>query len=143
MPIQRVRDWMTASPITAGPDMTLEAAYALLEKHAIRHLPVVEEGKVLGIVSKDDIRRAQLEAAAEYASSEIQALAAHLKTVEEIPLGPPIVIRPEQELWQAAKLLLNHRLTALPVVSDGRLVGIITASDVFRMVMTEWRADPI
>lgn len=143
MPIQRVRNWMTPDPITVRPDMTLEAAYALLEKHNIRHLPVVRDGKVWGVLSKDAIRRAQLEAAVEYAHSEMQGLAAHLKTVEEIALEPPIIIQPEQELWQAARLLLNHRLTALPVVSNGRLVGIITASDVFRMVMTEWRADPL
>ncbi len=143
MTIQRVRDWMTPEPIVAGPEMTLEAAYQLTEEHDIRHLPVVALGRLLGIVTRDEIRRLQLTAAAEYAYSELATWAVHLKTVGELTLLPPVTIQPDMEMWQAAKLLLWHKLTALPVVAEGRLVGILTESDVFRMVMTEWRADAV
>lgn len=66
----------------------------------------------------------------------------YLRTVNELPLRTPVTIRPELEMWQAARLLLQHKVTVLPVVADDQLVGIVTESDIFRMVMTEWRADP-
>lgn len=142
MTIQRVRDWMTPAPITVGPATTLEAAYQLTDKHDIRHLPVVEKGQLIGLITRDEIRRLQLAAAAEYAQSAMQSWAVHLRTVGELTLPTPVTIQPDLEMWQAARLLLLHKLTALPVLAEGRLVGILTESDVFRMVMTEWRADP-
>jgi adenylylsulfate kinase len=132
---KQVCHWMTPYPITTTMTTTLSNAYKLMCMAGIRHLPVMTNGKLAGMVSKSGIRRAQLAALAMYKGSDLELFAPRLETIAEIRMDDPeITIKPDTEVREAARLMLEHKLTALPVVTDNRLVGVITESDLFRII---------
>jgi acetoin utilization protein AcuB len=112
-----VRIWMTRDPITIGPGALVSEALALMDKGAFRHLPVTEGGKVLGMLSEDEIRNREL------SSSETK--------VEHYMNRDPIQVDPYLPLEEAVLLLRRNKSGGLPVLHKGKLVGILTESDVF------------
>lgn len=138
-----VSDWMSKDVITVTPDTTLPDAHQLMMREEIRRLPVVgENGRLLGIVTLGDIRGAEPSAATSLSVWELNYLLANLK-LEKIMTSDPVTITPEATIGQAARAMLEHRISGLPVVDeDHRLVGIITESDIFSMVVLhEWSQD--
>ena len=130
----QVRDWMTSTPIVAERTLLLDDAFRLLQNGDIRHLPIVDGEKLLGLVTKDDVRRAQLATA-----DKTQDVS---PTVEGIMTLPPTVTASDSMAY-AALLLLRHKLSALPVVdTDARLVGILTQSDLMHRILLEANPPP-
>lgn len=105
---------MSARVVTVEPQQPLEQARTLLLKHKIRQLPVVKQKKLAGIVTDRDLRSAPTTA----------------RTVGEVMTPKPLVVGPAASVDEAARLLRLHRIGALPVVDNGRLVGILSATDV-------------
>jgi acetoin utilization protein AcuB len=105
---------------------------------SIRRLPVLEDGRLVGIVTYGDIRKAQPSAATSLNIWELNYLLAKVK-VSEIMTPDPITVSQNATIGDAAQLMLNNMISGLPVV-DGQsnLVGIITESDIFRLVVKEW-----
>lgn len=133
-----VKDWMTPDPITVDPDTTLPAAYHLMKLNAIRRLPVVDkEGRLVGIVTLGDIREARPKESTALNIWELHSLAASL-TVRDFMSPHPITVTPDTSIQQAAKLLLEHKIGGLPVVEQDRLVGIITETDIFRLLVEQF-----
>jgi acetoin utilization protein AcuB len=126
-----VRDWMTAVPVTIRPDAPVAEAQHLMRHRRIRHLPVVEEGRLTGIITDRDVRTALPSPATSLAVGEIRYLLDRL-LVERVMTRPVVTIRPDAPIASAVELLLAHRIGALPVVQDTRLVGIITETDLLR-----------
>lgn len=140
---ERVKDWMTEEVQTVPRRMPLPEAYQLMISAEIRRLPVVDdEGRLCGIVTLGDMRSAQPSPATSLGIWERNYLLSNL-TVERIMTPDPVTIRAEQTIGDAAELMLQHRISGLPVVdADGVICGIITESDIFRMVVTnEWSED--
>ena len=134
-----VRDWMSSPPITINANATLPEACELLRKHQIRRLPVLEEGKLIGIVTRGDLRGAQPSEATTLSIWELNTLLAKLK-IRSIMTPEPITIRDDATISDAAQLMIDYKVSGLPVVNaDGELVGMITESDIFRMVVKTWR----
>ena len=131
-----VRDWMTPNPITVTPSTTVPEANTLMKQGRIRRLPVVENGKLVGIVTLGDIREASPSDATSLSIYELNYLVAQL-TVEKIMTKDPVTIDPNASIKKAAKLLLEHKIGSLPVLDGGVLVGIITESDIFRVLVRE------
>ncbi len=133
-----VRDWMTPHPITIDPKTVLPDAHQLMQDSHIRRLPVVEKGKLVGIVTLGDIREAEPSNATTLSIYEVHYLLSKL-TVERIMTRNPITIAPNQSIRDAARLMLEHKIGGLPVVepATGKLVGIITESDIFRILAQE------
>lgn len=131
-----VRDWMTPNPITVTPSTTVPEANTLMKQGRIRRLPVVENGKLVGIVTLGDIREASPSDATSLSIYELNYLVAQL-TVEKIMTKDPVTIDPNASVKKAAKLLLEHKIGSLPVMDGGMLVGIITESDIFRVLVRE------
>jgi acetoin utilization protein AcuB len=129
-----VRDWMTADPLTIAPSTTIHHAHQIMMNADVRHLPVVAGGRLVSLITLNDIRRAEMEIAAACRSSELKELVNQLKSVAEIMEDDPITITPDASIAKAARLLLEGKLTALPVLVDEMLVGIITEADIFRYV---------
>jgi acetoin utilization protein AcuB len=126
----RVREWMSPDPVTIEIDETVRQARELLTNHGFRHLPVVERGALVGIVSDRDvvIRPRALRAALRDRS--VEELLDDARPVEAVMSAAPHVIAPDGSVEDAARLLVSRRVGALPVVdSDDGLVGIITAVD--------------
>ena len=124
-----VKHRMTADPVSVSPDDTLADALRLTREHRIRHLPVVRDGVLAGILSDRDLRTAMpspLEAEdAERAARVGDTPVSGIMTAEVITAGP------HDSVEDAAKLLCRHRIGALPVVdAHGALLGILSESDV-------------
>ncbi|WP_420631904.1 CBS domain-containing protein [Candidatus Leptofilum sp.] len=139
MRLELVKDWMSRDVVTAVPTMGLLEADALLQEHQIRRLPVLENGRLVGIVTYGDIREAKPPDATSSSAWEMNYLLASLN-LAAIMTKKPVSILPDATIGEAADLMLTHRISGLPVVdSAGNLVGIITESDIFRMVTHQWR----
>ena len=125
-----VRTRMTANPFTVAPDDTVPEADALMKEHGIRHLPVVADGRVVGVISKGDVAAALPSAATSLSASEITYLVNKLK-VEKAMTPNPITITPDALLEEAAVLMRDHKIEMLPVLDGTHLVGVITESAIF------------
>lgn len=140
MQTELVKDWMTASPICATPLMPLPEAHQLMKEHNIRRLPVVERGQLVGIVTRGDVRGAAPSEATSLSIFELHYLVGRI-TLERLMTKDPVTVAPDLTIGAAAQLMLRHKISGLPVAQDGKLVGIITESDIFRMVVKRWHAD--
>ena len=134
----RVKHWMTRDVITITPDTSLHEAHRLMTEKRIRRLPVVDRGKLVGIVTLGDVRSAEPSAASTLSVWEMNNLLAKLK-VSEIMTREPVTISQEATISTVAEIMLEKKFSGLPVVDEaGKLVGIITESDIFRLVVREW-----
>ena len=105
-------------------------AQEIMMKHGIRRLPVVKNGKLVGVVTKEDIERYSPSKATSLSMSEITYLLSKTK-IKQIMTKDPVVIPPNALLEEAAILMRDQRVGFLPVVDGDKLVGIITESDIF------------
>ena len=129
--MMRVRDIMTIRCITAPATMpVLEARQLMLEKR-IRHLLVTDGPKLLGIVTDRDIRLNLPSPATSLSVWEINYLLARM-TLASVMTKNVVVVESGREATEAAQLMLDHKIGALPVVERGHLVGIITETDLLR-----------
>ena len=127
-----VRDAMTISPVTVTVDTTLPEIAALMREKYIRRVPVLDkQGKLVGIISDRDVRENMPSPATTLSKWEINTLLDRL-TASEIMTSPVLVTSPDCPLEEAARVLLDRKIGALPVVQDGDLAGIITETDFFR-----------
>jgi len=133
-----VSDWMTRDVLTITPETSLKEAHEIMNQKRIRRLPVVTQGRVIGIVTLGDIRGAEPSQASSLSIWEVNDLLAKLK-VSEIMTRNPATIHENENIGEAARFMLENKFSGLPVVDDaGHLVGIITESDIFRLVVNEW-----
>jgi len=137
----RVKEWMSASPTTAGPKTSVSEARELMRRKVIRHLLVTEGERLAGIVTDRDIRLNLPSPATSLSVWEINYLLTKL-TVGDVMTKAVITVEPERPIEEAARLMLEHRIGALPVVSDGRLGGILTETDLLRAFVYSQSAAP-
>lgn len=127
-----VRELMTGALITATPETPVLDARSLMQKERIRHLLVTDtKGELLGIVTDRDIRLNLPSQATSLSVWEINHLLMRL-TLDKLMTRSVITVGPDREARDAAQLMLEHRIGALPVVDVGRLVGIVTETDLLR-----------
>ncbi len=129
----KVRDLMTAKVTTLGRNDRVDLADEILATGRIRHLPIVEEGAVVGIVSQRDLFRSGLAAATGIGTNTRKKLL-HGLLVKEIMNEPVITVDPDATVQDAARLMVENKIGCLPVVSEGRLQGLLTETDVLRYV---------
>lgn len=129
-----VREWMSASPAVIAPSTSVLEAWDLMQRWRVRHFPVVEGERLLGIVTDRDIRLNLPPSTSNPAVQEIRALLAKV-AVAEIMTRDVITIEPDQPIEHAAAVMLACKIRSLPVVADGRLAGILTETDVLRAVV--------
>jgi acetoin utilization protein AcuB len=131
---QLVRDWMTRDPIAISSDTSLPEANRLMSEHAVRRLPVVDDGRLVGIVTWGDIREASASGAISLDVFELHSLLDRLP-VRSFMTRNPITVKSMTTIARAAQIMLEHKIGGLPVVDHDKLVGIITESDIFRMLV--------
>jgi len=115
--MMKVRNWMITDVIVVSPKDTVESAIQIMQQHSIRHLPVVEDNRLVGLVTESSLRP--------YISPEKLKL-----PLREVMIINPITIDPEASIDEAARLIYKYKIGGLPVVSQGKLVGIITVTDI-------------
>jgi len=130
-----VRELMVTKVSTIGRNDTLDLADDLMTMGRIRHLPVLDEGHVVGVVSQRDLFRSALAVALGYGERAQKAL---LKTlpVKEVMSEPAITIAANATVKEATRLMLEHKIGCLPVVEGHALVGIVTETDLLRATVT-------
>ena len=131
-----VRQRMTPSPVTITSSASLGDAIRLLVKHNVRELPVVERGRLVGIVTDRDIRQVSPSYPLFRDEHEIRA---HLDTMQvACAMSPdPLVVSPTADMVEAATLMIRYRIGSLPVVHDNRIVGIISVTDVLKLFVEQ------
>lgn len=129
-----VRTWMTPNPTTISTTATLDEAHQLMKALHVRHLPVVADQQLIGLISKTDVHWAKLTVAASEAKQETAVSPNTVADVVSSSASLPHIAAHEL-VSTAAQTMLDQHLTALPVLENGRLIGILTTADIFRMVI--------
>ena len=127
------RDLMTPNPLTVTPQASIAEAWDVMRELAVRHVPVVEDGVLVGMLSDRDL--AQVNIARVLKAEEADALREELKTpIIEVMTSDVISVEPDTEASEVIGLLLEHKIGALPVVEPGtrEVLGIISYVDVLR-----------
>jgi CBS domain-containing protein len=127
-----VREWMTIDPVTVRSGTSLGAARAQMQRTDVSRLIVVDEaGALVGIVTWGDVAEAWPSRFSPLEPFEVRELMARV-LVEEVMTVPIVSIDPDASVAEAASLMFEHRVGALPVIEDGRVAGILTNSDLLQ-----------
>jgi len=117
----KINALMVADPITISAHASISDAIELMKVNSIRHLPVVAEGNLLeGFLTLADLKQGL-----------IPSMLGDLN-LRDLMITEPITVRPEDDVELAAQLIYKHKIGGIPVVENGQLVGIITATDILR-----------
>ena len=119
-----VRNWMTSPPVVVRSSTSAGEALRYLEKRQIRRLPVIEDRRLVGIVTKSDLYAAF--------GKDGKSRQGQEQAIEKVMTKKPFTVAQEDTLERAASLMLEKKVSGLPVVDGDRVIGIITESDVFR-----------
>jgi acetoin utilization protein AcuB len=132
-----VKYWMSKPPITVNAKSYLKEADELLKKNKIRQLPVVEDGKLVGLLTDKDIKRAAPSEVTRFEHiTELYGMISNIQ-VRDIMSKDPVTIPLDYPIDKAARVLLDSRLSGAPVVdNEGELVGVITQTDIFRVLVS-------
>jgi acetoin utilization protein AcuB len=128
-----VADAMTRNPVTVGPEDSLMTAVQMLRAKHIRRLPVAVGDQLLGIITQGDIKRAEPSTLS--SSKEEFDRVMEGTQVSRIMMSSPITVDPGTTLLEAARTLYREKFGSLPVLDQGRLVGIVTDNDLLRCLI--------
>lgn len=126
----RVRDVMTPDPITISPNHSIGTALARIRQGGFRRLPVVENGKLVGIITDRDLRLAMNSPYVMREGWYDSYLMEHLE-VRSCMTPDPLTVDADENLLDAVRLMRKHKFGGLPVLNEEKLVGILTETDLF------------
>lgn len=127
----RVREWMQPLPQTATPEMPVAEAFRLMRRGGFRHLPVTDGERLVGIVSDRDLPVPRPEVAPADSAEAAEPSMARL-AVGDVMSRDVVSVAPDRPVEEAARAMLDLRVGSLPVVEEGRLIGILTETDLLR-----------
>jgi CBS domain-containing protein len=130
-----VKSWMSSPVTTVTPDTSLTEARKIIDEKQIRALPVVKDGKLVGIITKRGLLRLDLSILENESWDQNVDMAE--ETVGEVMTLKPITLLSDTLIPKAARIMLENKITALPVVENEKLVGILTNSDLLRFILAE------
>lgn len=126
-----VRDYMTSPPETLNADNTLLDAVLLLRRASLRHIPILEDNRLVGILTDRDVARFAPSMFLPLSPQEYNRVFEET-LIAKVMTRDPLSTTPDAPLAEAVHLLHQNRLGCLPVIEEGRLVGIITTNDMLR-----------
>jgi CBS domain-containing protein len=127
----QVQDIMSTDITTVGRNDDLLSVEQTMASKKLRHLPVLEDGEVVGIVTQRDLFKAAMSSAMGYGQKAQEAYL-HKVLVKEIMVYPVITILPTASIGEAVDLLMERGIGCLPVVDRGTLRGLVTKTDLLR-----------
>lgn len=125
-----VRERMTVNPLTVTETTPVFEAGELMRKNNIARLPVIKDGKLVGIITQEDLLKVSPSQATTLSVWELNYVLSKIQVKDGMTKNP-VTISPDATLEEAAMLMRDKKVGALPVVEDGKLIGIITESDIF------------
>ena len=130
-----VKDRMSVHPLTISENESIFGAHHYMQDQNIRHLPVVNKaGKMVGLVTEDDLLKAEPSGVTLLSVWEINSLLTKVK-VKDVMVRDVITTSEDMPIEEAAHLMMEHKIGCLPVLRDGKLVGLITETDIFETFM--------
>jgi acetoin utilization protein AcuB len=130
-----VGERMTRNPVTITEDTSIDDALHLMRERKVRRLPILDKaGHLAGIVSDKDLLHAAPSPASTLSVYEMHYLLAKL-TVKKVMSSPVITVSPDMPLEDAARIMADNKIGGLPVLDGGKLVGIITETDIFKILL--------
>jgi len=129
----RIRDVMTKNPITVDSETLVLDAQKIMKENNIRRLPVVDKGKLVGIVTQHDLLQASPSPATSLSIHELNYLLAKMK-VKEVMKRNPFTLTPDTPFEEALRIGQDKKIGSFPVMEKGKLIGIITESDAVRFM---------
>jgi len=131
-----VREWMATKPIVIDQNTSIMKATQIMKENNIRRIPVVKDGRLVGIISDRDIKEAAPSKATSLDVHELYYLLSEIK-VKDIMTPQPITLRENDSVEKAAVIMLKNRISGMPVVDDdNRVVGMVTQTDVFKVMIS-------
>lgn len=134
-----VRAWMSNPEHTAPPGMPIDEAFALMKREDIRHLLVVDDDELVGLVTDRDLRR-PVKDGVMVSLADLYRLGDEL-TVGDVMSDEVVTVEPDEHIATAARIMVENKFNCLPVTNDDRVVGIVTSSDLLAALVSE--ADPV
>jgi CBS domain-containing protein len=129
----RVRDIMETKLVTISANERLSTVDDIMTLGRVRHIPVVQAGRLVGVVSQRDLLRASLSALSQHRDAERRAFLSVVE-IARVMSTPPIVVTPDATIEEAAEIMASKRIGCLPVLEDHELVGMVTETDILRWV---------
>ena len=120
----RIKDVMTPQPITIGRKQTLETAHAMMREHGCRHLPVLEHGDLVGVLSQRDL----------YFLESLGGIDLGKDVVEDAMASDAYSVNPDEPLTAVCAYMAKHKLGCAVVLERDRVAGIFTATDALRVI---------
>lgn len=131
-----IRNFMTKNVITINPEDSMQKAIQMLQQHKINMMPVVQDGKVVGVISDRDLKKASPSDATDLEKHELKYLLNKIK-VKDIMTKKVITVPPDFTIEEAAEVLLTNDISGAPVLDDhGALVGIVTNRDLYKALIS-------
>ncbi len=138
VPISQI---MTKNILRLSLSDNLSTAESLMKKNHIRHLPVVENERIIGMISLNDLLRISFADAVDVGEEDIETTVYDMFTVEQVMTKKVEYISSKNTVSEAAELFLEHDFHALPVVDDDCLTGIVTTTDVIRFYLEKHKIE--
>jgi CBS domain-containing protein len=129
-----VRDFMAKSPQVLGRNDRLDLAEDIMTMGRIRHLPILDDGELVGIISQRDMFRSAAAAALGFVEDTQRALIQTIR-IKDIMTENVVTISPEASVKDAARIMIDKKIGCLPVLERKKLIGIITETDILRYVV--------
>ena len=139
--VRTVAQIMTPNPVVIEPENSVATAIRLMRKGGLRRLPVVEKGRLVGVVTSGDLRRITGLSSILRDQSQDNFLWYHIP-VANVMTRHPITLPPTAPVAQAARILIEHKIGGLPVIDNGKLVGIITTTDLLQCLIERQNCQP-
>lgn len=131
-----VKDIMTTNVITLSSSDKLENAEKLFKKNNIRHIPIVDNGEIVGMLSYSDLLRLSF-ADLTNEEFEIDAFIYEMFTIKQIMAKNLTMVTPNTTIKKVAQMLVEKEFHALPIVKDEKLLGIVTSTDLSRYLVAQ------
>ncbi len=129
-----VNERMAHPVITVSPDMPIMDALRLMESEHIRRAPVVKDNKLVGIVAQTDLLNASPSPVTSLSVWEIHDLVSRI-TIKKVMTPKVITIQEDIPIEEAARLMADHKIGGLPVMHGDKIIGIITETDIFKILL--------
>lgn len=132
-----ISEIMTKNIIALNRDDDLETAEMLFKRNKIRHIPVVAEEVIIGMLSYTDLLRISFADAVYETEEEVDTLVYNMFTIDQVMAKNVLTVPSTATIKEVAKILAENEFHALPVVDDGRLVGIVTTTDLINYLLKQ------
>lgn len=129
-----ITEIMSKKPVTISPSKSLYDVEEMLNRHGIRHIPVVEGEQLIGVISRSDLLKISVTDLNDE-EDDVESVIYNMYTISQVMTKVPVFIDKNYTIKEAAELLIRQSFHSLPVVEEGKLVGIVTSKDLIRYLI--------